>query len=234
MLSIFSCVCISSLGKCVFISLAHFLIGLFSYWVWHFFTYSGYKRFATYVICKSFLSVCGLSFYVNSVLQSFSFRSNSWFVSFTDTAFGVMYKNSLPHPNSKNFLLNVSTFTFKSMIHFLFGSFFGLWISKCLLKRITVLHWIPFHLLDVVSQKLTVFVSVFLDPVFSSTDRGICSPLPCLHDCEVMVLVAQLCPNLCVPVDCNLPGSSVHGMLQARILEWVAIPFSRGSSQHRD
>ena len=38
----------------------------------------------------------------------------------------------------------------------------------------------------------------------------------------------------CDPVDCSLPGSSVHGILQARILEWVAISFSRGSSQPRD
>ena len=34
----------------------------------------------------------------------------------------------------------------------------------------------------------------------------------------------QLCPHLCDPMDCNPPGSSVHGILQARILEWVAIP----------
>ena len=40
--------------------------------------------------------------------------------------------------------------------------------------------------------------------------------------------------TLCDPMDCSLPGSSVHGILQARILEWVAIPFSRGSSQPRD
>ena len=51
---------------------------------------------------------------------------------------------------------------------------------------------------------------------------------------KLQVLVAQLCPTLCDPVDCSLPGSSVHGILQARILEWVAIPFSRGSSQPRD
>ena len=38
--------------------------------------------------------------------------------------------------------------------------------------------------------------------------------------------VAQLCPTLCDPMDCSLPGSSVHGILQARILEWVAISFS--------
>ena len=48
------------------------------------------------------------------------------------------------------------------------------------------------------------------------------------------MLVAQLCPTLCDPVDCSLLGSSVHGILQTRILEWVAIPFSRGSFQPRD
>ena len=44
----------------------------------------------------------------------------------------------------------------------------------------------------------------------------------------------QLCPNLCDPMDYSLPGSSVHGILQARIPEWVAMPSSRGSSQPRD
>ena len=43
----------------------------------------------------------------------------------------------------------------------------------------------------------------------------------------------QSCPTLCHPMDCNPPGSSVHGILQARILEWVAIFFSRGFSQPR-
>ena len=46
--------------------------------------------------------------------------------------------------------------------------------------------------------------------------------------------VAQSCPTLCDPMDCSPPGSSVHGILQARILKWVAIPFSKGSSQPRD
>ena len=49
-----------------------------------------------------------------------------------------------------------------------------------------------------------------------------------------IVLVAQSCPTLCDPMDCSPPGSSVHGILQARILEQVAIPFSRGSSRLRD
>ena len=42
--------------------------------------------------------------------------------------------------------------------------------------------------------------------------------------------VAQLCPTLCDPMDCSPPGSSDHGIFQARILEWVAISFARGSS----
>ena len=42
--------------------------------------------------------------------------------------------------------------------------------------------------------------------------------------------VAQSCLTLCDPMDCSLPGSSVHGIFQAKVLEWVAISFSRGSS----
>ena len=41
-------------------------------------------------------------------------------------------------------------------------------------------------------------------------------------ECEVKALVTQLCPTLCDPMDCSPPGSSVHGIFQARILEWVA------------
>ena len=46
--------------------------------------------------------------------------------------------------------------------------------------------------------------------------------------------VTQSCPTLCDPMDCSPPGSPVHGILPARILEWVAIAFSRGSSRPRD
>ena len=48
-----------------------------------------------------------------------------------------------------------------------------------------------------------------------------------------VVLVAQSCLTLCRPMDCSPPGSSIHGILQARVLEWVAIPSSRGSFQLR-
>ena len=46
--------------------------------------------------------------------------------------------------------------------------------------------------------------------------------------------VLQSCPILCDPMDHSLPGASVHGVSQARLLEWVAMPSSRGSSQPKD
>ena len=60
--------------------------------------------------------------------------------------------------------------------------------------------------------------------VFVSSRRS------CRSSC-VFVLVSQLCPTLCDPMNCSSPGSSVHGILQARIQDWVAISFSRGSSR---
>ena len=52
--------------------------------------------------------------------------------------------------------------------------------------------------------------------------------------CYCCYLVALSCQTLCDPMDCSRPGSSIHGILQASVLEWVATPFSRGSSQPRD
>ena len=52
----------------------------------------------------------------------------------------------------------------------------------------------------------------------------------CMYACSV----TESCLTLCNPMDCSPPGSSVHGTFQARVLEWVAISFSRGSSQTRD
>ena len=54
------------------------------------------------------------------------------------------------------------------------------------------------------------------------------------RESEVKVWVAQSCPTLCNPLDCRLSVSSVHGILQVRILKWVALPSSRESSQPRD
>ena len=59
----------------------------------------------------------------------------------------------------------------------------------------------------------------------------------CISHCSLILewpVHAQVSLALCGPVDCSAPGFSVHGIFQARILEWVAISFSRGSSQPRD
>ena len=57
---------------------------------------------------------------------------------------------------------------------------------------------------------------------------------PCPTVCSVLCKSLQSCPTLCDPMDCSPPHSSVHGILQARILEGVAMPSSRGSSRPRD
>ena len=55
-----------------------------------------------------------------------------------------------------------------------------------------------------------------------------------LHSTDKDAKSFQSCPTLCTPLDCSAPGSSVPGLLQARILEWVIRPSSRGSSQYGD
>ena len=88
----------------------------------------------------------------------------------------------------------------------------------------------------------------FPQPYLPNTEfvRGLhckpAKPLPkvvkCVYYCPTWmkreVLVTQLYLTLCDPMDCSLSGSSVHGICWERILKWVAIPFSRGSSQPRD
>ena len=55
-----------------------------------------------------------------------------------------------------------------------------------------------------------------------------------IYSYNMHVFCTQSCQTLCDPLDCSLPGSSVHGILQASILEWVVISYSRGSSWPRD
>ena len=73
--------------------------------------------------------------------------------------------------------------------------------------------------------------SAFISALFSFSSLRV---LAWKWNVKLKVSVAQPCPTLCNRMDCRLPGSSVHGILQQRILEWVTIPFSRGSSQTRD
>ena len=68
---------------------------------------------------------------------------------------------------------------------------------------------------------------------FTMPERFFKTPLKS-SQCTALCLVTQSCLTLCDPMDCSPPGSSVHGILQSRILEWVAMPSSMGSSQPRD
>ena len=84
-------------------------------------------------------------------------------------------------------------------------------------------------------------VMINLDSIFKSKDitlptkvrlvKAMVFPVV-MYVCESEA--AQSCLTLCNPMDCGLSGSSVHGIFQARVLEWIAVSFSRGSSQPRD
>ena len=72
-------------------------------------------------------------------------------------------------------------------------------------------------------------------PTVYSTRLSARDPLSGLRDLNCITCsVTELRLTLCDPMDYSLPGSSIHGILQARILEWVALPSSRGSSRPRD
>ena len=60
------------------------------------------------------------------------------------------------------------------------------------------------------------------------------NPVPAFLSLKVKLLVAQSCLTLCDPMNCSPPGCTVHVILQARILEWIALPFSRESSRPRN
>ena len=77
----------------------------------------------------------------------------------------------------------------------------------------------------------------FLENENSHLGSTLCLPITLIR-IHFLVLVRakslQSRPTLCDPTDCSMPGSSVHGIVQARTLEWLAIPSSRGSSRLRD
>ena len=82
--------------------------------------------------------------------------------------------------------------------------------------------------------KPTSLMSPPLAGGFFTTSTAWKSPILLLVTCVLCVLVTQSCLTLYDPMDCSPPGFSILGILQARILEWVAISFSRGTSQPRD
>ena len=83
----------------------------------------------------------------------------------------------------------------------------------------------------------SVILSILVWPSLPFSSVGLSyvpQPLQIFYPTLLYVLVTQPCLTLGDPMDCRPPGSSVHGISQARILEWVAMPSSRGSSQPRD
>ena len=72
--------------------------------------------------------------------------------------------------------------------------------------------------------------------IFPFSSFWLCQNVACNHhqSNKSESKVTQSCPNFCDPMDCSLPGSFIHEIFQARVLEWVAISFSRGSSWPRD
>jgi hypothetical protein len=100
----------------------------------------------------------------------------------------------------------------------------------------------------VIGLKSGLVVEAVIVPCYSSKKQEKCPPSSPGAPCEslwqliswlkirarAVLCPAQSCPALCNPLDCSPPGSSVHGILQARILEWVAMPSSSGPSQPRD
>ena len=96
-------------------------------------------------------------------------------------------------------------------------------------------HHLPWS--DGTDAMILVFWMLSFKPTFSLSFFTFIKKLLVLHflpQSKSESEVAQLCPTLCNPVDSRLPGSSIHENFQARILEWVSISFSRGSSQPRD
>ena len=78
--------------------------------------------------------------------------------------------------------------------------------------------------------KMIVHYAIYKDSWVKALKDGEIVPLQSRHIPHCVFSVAQSCPTLCNPMGCRLLGSSVHGMSQARILEWVAISSSMGSS----
>ena len=105
----------------------------------------------------------------------------------------------------------------------------------------TILYLLPFSLPAFVTLGESVCQVLWCLALLNSCScwrvnltNKLCMCLRFFFRLNVLVLVAQSCLILCDPMDCSPPGSSVHEILQATVLEWVAISFSRGSSWPRD
>ena len=101
--------------------------------------------------------------------------------------------------------------------------------EDCLFTLFIVSFTVP-KLLSLITSHLFIFV--FISITLGGGPKRIL--LSFMSEVKKESEVAQSCPTLCDPMECSLPGFSVHGIFQARVLEWVAISFSRRSSWPRD
>ena len=113
------------------------------------------------------------------------------------------------------------------------------WFKRHSVRRWQILHSFPFGRLLISNTFPYIFNSLLIILLWANLcfqlstslwDKKIHKSMKVYYVCEV----AQSCLTLCNPMDCSLPGSSVHGIFQAIVLEWTAISFSKGSSQLRD
>ena len=126
-------------------------------------------------------------------------------------------KSLLQHHSSKASILRSSAFFIVQLSHPYMTT--GKTIA---LNRQTFVGKVMSLLFTMLSRLVIVSYLFSFCPVFSFDKWG------CMH-----AKLLHWCPTLCDPIDCSLPGS-VHGILQARILKWVAMPSSKGTSQPRD
>ena len=101
------------------------------------------------------------------------------------------------------------------------------WTHVPCVGRQTHIHWATREVSQTLCfkvRKLSIYITISL-----------CCTLEMMqHSKSTMKVKVKSCPALWGPKDCNLPSSSAHGIFQTRVLEWVAISFSRGSSRPRD
>ena len=152
----------------------------------------------------------------------------TWFV---DLTFQIpMQYCSWQHPT-----LLPSPVTSTTGCYFHFGSISSFFL-QLFLHSSPVAHWVPTDLGR--SSFIVIYFCLFIlfrefsycSASFHTLQRVLTKRAPLERWSEV----AQSCPTLCDPMGCSLPGPSVHGIFQAIVLEWIAISFSRGSSQPRD
>ena len=84
------------------------------------------------------------------------------------------------------------------------------------------------------SKSISTHVDIHSTFIHNKPNRTRSKCLSAIEWIYCCCLVAKSCPTHCDPVDCSPPGSSVHGIFQARMLEWISISFSRGSSWPKD